>query len=366
MDPRRSIFKTPKHSKLLGHLRSKGTLKKKNWKKKVVHFSIYLVYFLLLLEVCSRGLWAVRYGVPFFESEKIIYAFYPELREVEQEEIRREDGYFDILLLGGSVLNDRFGSVRQILLEKLTLKTIEEVRVHNLAVPAHTSLDSYYKYRRLLDKNFDLVLFYHGINEVRANNSPRSLFKKDYSHFTWYERINELEKHREISLIAFPYTLKFLLLVAMHRIGLSEHTPVKPTEEWAQYGDVIKTAASFEENLTSILRIADRKKEGVLLMTFAYYIPGDYSLIKFNNKALDYGKHSKPIEIWGKPANVAAGITTHNEIIKDVARRYNHVSFIDQNMLIPKSGQYFDDIAHFTCEGSESFVDNVLEAIPFE
>ena len=52
---------------------------------------------------------------------------------------------------------------------------------------AHTTLDSYLKHKALHNKTFDVVVIYHGINEVRANNSPPEIFKPDYSHYAWYE-----------------------------------------------------------------------------------------------------------------------------------------------------------------------------------
>lgn len=334
-------------------------------RKKVVLFSLCVVYVLVLIEVASRGFWAAGYGVPFFRSEELIHVFYPELKEMQQTQIHSEDGYFDVLLLGGSVLDDHFGNIEQLLLDKLAEKTKREIRIHNLSHAAHTSLDSYYKYKHLLGRNFDLVLFYHGINEVRANNVPPSLFESDYSHYAWYDRVNELEKHREISLVAFPYTLKWFLLAIKQEVGLSTYVSMgRPQEEWLEYGHDIKTKASFEENLTNIIEIAKSRNESVLLMTFAYYVPGDYSEAKFRNRSLDYGfddsLHPHPIELWGKPENVVAGISAHNAVIEEVAERYTNVTFIDQNRLIPKSGQYFNDICHFTYEGCEAFVDNIL------
>jgi len=338
-------------------------------RKKVILFPIYIVYLLLLIEVTSRGFWTVKYGVPFWKPEEIIYVFYPELREVKQAQIHSGDGYFDILLLGGSVLVDSFGNIRQGLLDELASKTKSEIRIHNLAATAHTSLDSYYKYKHLLNKNFDLVLFYNGINEVRANNVPPSLFESDYSHYAWYEKINAFEKHDEISLVSFPYTFKYFLLEVKQRVDPSAYASsrAKPKKEWVEHGGDIKTAASFENNLINILEIAKGKKENVFLMTFSYHVPEDYSETKFENKSLDYSFDdtlcSLAIEFWGKPENVVAGISAHNAIIEDVAERYNNVTFIDQNKLIPKKGQYFNDICHFTYEGRDIFVDNISQAI---
>ena len=49
--------------------------------------------------------------------------------------------------------------------------------------------DSLWKYRYWYDGyDFDLVMFYHGINDSRANNYPRDVFRDDYTQFSYYQR----------------------------------------------------------------------------------------------------------------------------------------------------------------------------------
>jgi hypothetical protein len=81
----------------------------------------------------------------------------------------------NILLLGGPVL---YFAGRQAALREAFG---EDARVYNFAQTAHSSLDSLTKYRYALDRGyrFDYVIFYHGINEVRANNvPPRIVFRR--------------------------------------------------------------------------------------------------------------------------------------------------------------------------------------------
>lgn len=332
--------------------------------KNVALISIYILFLLILFEVSSRAFWAVR-GVPFLRPEEIItHQFYPELRWVKERKIDSENGYFDVLLLGGSVLHDDFGDVGQILLEKLTFGTKSNVRIHNVSENTHTSLDSYYKYKHLQEKDFDLVIFYHGINEVRANNIPPPLFRSDYSHYGWYEQINAFEEYSEIGLLTIPYTLRYLWLEVKIRVNSDDYISVHSgKKEWVEFGRNIWSKASFENNLMKILEIAERKNENVLLMTFAFHVPEDYSLTKFKSKSLDYDLHLLPIELWGSPENVVSGIAAHNRVIESLADRYNNVTLIDQNMLIPKRGQYFNDICHLTHQGSKVFADNISDAI---
>ena len=332
--------------------------------KKIVYYTLYVVYILLLIEISARVFLTINKGVPFFNPKEIIYNFYPQLKKVKQTHIMKGDEWFDMLLLGGSVIDINWGTIGQLFHEKLAGKIKRRVRIHNVAWAAHTSLDSYYKYKHLLDKDFDLVVLYHGVNEIRANNCPPSFFKSDYSHYSWYESVNIFEKHKEINSIAFPYVFHDIFLKIRTMLNPSRHLRTHwPIPEWIRYGCNIKTAHSFKNNLINILEIAHKKKETTLLMTFSIYIPKNYSREKFKNKHLDYGTHKIPVEMLGKPENVAKGIVVHNEVIKEVAARYENILFVDQSRLMPKNGSHFDDFCHLTNKGCEKFVDNILEVI---
>jgi hypothetical protein len=98
-------------------------------------------------------------------------------------------------------------------------------------------------------------------------------------------------------------------------------------------------------------------------MTFAYYMAWDYSPWAFAEKTLDYTLHDKPIEMWGVPAHVVTAISVHNKIIREIAAGREGVTFVDQEQLIPKRGDYWNDICHFTHLGTEAFVANLLDPI---
>jgi hypothetical protein len=109
-----------------------------------------------------------------------MYIFYPLLKVVHDAKITADDGYYDILFLGGSVLFDagEWAKTKNFFQEKLKTNTKLPIRIHNVARPSHSSLDSLFKYRFLADKHFDQVVVYDSINEVRANNCPPEMFKK--------------------------------------------------------------------------------------------------------------------------------------------------------------------------------------------
>lgn len=324
----------------------------------------FLLFCLVLLELGARGFWLIKYGAPVVTTGDLVYAYYPGLKEIEQRVIRPDDAYLDILLLGGSVLHEEFGSIPQALLEAATRASQRRVRVHNLSAPAHTSLDSYYKYARLSDKSFDVIVVYHGINETRANNSPPSLFKSDYSHYSWYDLVGELLGRSSDGLLVSPHTFRFVRLKLGDRFQFGQHVPINaPRADWLAYGREIKTAGPFRRNLEAILDLAEARGARVVLTTFAFYLPDDYSEDAFRKRSLDYTLYTRPTEIWGDPQNVVRGIATHNAIIQELGREYRHVTLVDMNALIPKEGRYFNDICHLTHAGSQLFVDNLIPAL---
>ncbi len=324
---------------------------------------IFLLVTLSLLEIDSRCFWAYRMQVPFFKPGEIIYRYYPQLKAMEEPEPRDRDGYYDILLLGASTLNNAWGNIEGTLSCKLEGRLGRKIRIFNFSKPAFSSRDSYLMYDRLRHRKFDLVLLYDGINDLRANNCPHSFFKDDYSMYYWYDEINIFLAHKEINFLTLPYSLHTLGSKIWAKCTSSQVTTHLPKEEWVRYGCEIKTKECFKSNIEKIVDIAGGKKEHLVLMTFAYYIPHNYSLQMFQGKVLDYGRHQCPVEYWGKPECVARGMTVHNEVIKDIARRHGQALFVDQDGLIPKNGFYFDDVCHLTDNGCERFVNNLLDGI---
>ncbi|MCI0585978.1 MAG: GDSL-type esterase/lipase family protein [Planctomycetes bacterium] len=315
-----------------------------------------------LLELVSRLYGSLFHGVGFLRPDLYV-AFYPELRPFEERCVRNDDEAFDILLLGPSVLHPDWGFVQECLYEELLYRTGRVVWIHNLSQGGHTSLDSLLKYGRLGEERFDLVVVYHGINETRANNAPPSVFRRDYTHYSWYARLKCLEGHPESRLVTLPTTAAWCLSAAKEKLGLATVLPRdRPREDWVRYGSDVKTVEPFRENLTRILEIARLRGEPVLLMTFAFHIPEGYESGKFYRKELDYTRHDSPIELWGSPANVAAGIEAHNAVVRELAQRHG-THFVDEDRRVPKRGENFNDVCHLTFRGCERFVEGMAEVI---
>ena len=208
------------------------------------------------------------------------------------------------------------------------------------------------------------MIFYHGINEARANNAPPEMFRDNYSHYSWYEIVNTLAPYHRRSFLALPYTLHYLALRMRQALTQDRYVPTQsPRAEWVHFGQQSRSAVAFEGNLSAILNRASRRGDRVLLMTFAIHVPEDYSLEAFKNKRLDYFLHFFPIEIWGDREHVLATVVSHNEIVRRLANQHEDVLLVDQASLMEGSRRYFNDPCHLTPSGSSKFVGHLLAAL---
>jgi hypothetical protein len=344
------------------------------WLPKVALLLFSVFVSLASAEVTARVYWRVCCGVPLLRPDQILSAYYPELRAsgelpevlrtVAPAQATHSDEFYDILLLGGSVLHKSWGSVEMELREQLAYLGHRRVRVFNLAMPAHTSRDSWLKYAALRDARFDLVIFYHGINEARVNNAPPEIFRDDYGHYSWYETVNALAPYDGTAFLALPYTLRYLAITARHNLDKDRYIPTYVVrKDWIRYGRDSRSAASFKQNLSAILDLAAQRGDPILLMTFATYVPENYSREAFNQKQLDYNLHRAPIEWWGLREHVLATVAVHNEIVRDLAAQHKNVLFVDQVRLMPGSAEHYNDPCHLTILGSAKFVENIVNVL---
>jgi hypothetical protein len=348
-----------------------------SWRARLILLLISGLLSFLAAELTARLFWRFCCGIPLSKPDQILYAYYPELqttgdlpgalRSANPRLPAHGDGFYDILFLGGSVLHKDWSSVEMELREQLAYLGHRNVRIFNLAMPAHTSRDSLLKYAALGDARYDLVIFYHGINETRANNAPPDIFQQDYGHYSWYENVNALAPYHGTAVLALPYTVHYLINNIRQNLRKHQYiTTYSVPKEWIQYGRDSRSAASFQHNLNAIIDLASERGDRVLLMTFATYVPENYSREAFKQKQLDYGLHRSPIHWWGLPEHVLATVAVHNEIVRSMAARHKNVLFVDQASQLPGSARYFNDPCHLTGLGSTKFVENLIRILPFE
>jgi hypothetical protein len=332
---------------------------------KIALLALSVILCVVVAEVGARLLW-LRRGVPMHDPGKILYAYYPPLAAIDANPPTRDDGTFDILILAGSVFHRTHGDIENQMLEQLAAAGHRNVRIFNLGIPAHTARDSLLEYQALGAARFDLVIFYHGINEARTNNAPPELFRDDYSHYAWYETVNAMARYHDDSSFALPYTLRSLGLGIRQSLSSDRHVPIhEPRADWLAYGKDLRSVAGFESNVRAIVDIAEERGDPLLLMTFAIHVPDDYSKEAFDAKRLDYAKHRFPLEFWGRAEDVVAAVAAHNDVVRRVAAEPHAggVMFIDQARLMNGPGRDFDDPCHFSPSGCRHFVENLLPTL---
>lgn len=318
----------------------------------------YLLSVALLFEVAFRSYLRTQYGEFWFHPSAVVQKRYPALNDVLARRIHRDGHTMKVLFLGASTISPKYGDVVERVRAHLRDRGIE-ANLINLSDRALTTRDALFQYQLLQRETFDAVVLYHGINEVRANNCPPDVFQSDYSHYAWYEEINVAMRHStSLRFTVLPYCADLLA----HRIRQQVRKPRylsahQPPPDWMAYGADLKTPPCFRANLEAVLDLARRRGDTPILVTFAWYVPANYTEEAFRCKRLDYGRMEFPIELWGYPTNVVAGLEAHNDQIRHLAEAHTEARLLDMKQRMPASGRYFDDICHFTRAGCDLFAD---------
>lgn len=335
---------------------------------RLARVALYLLYLLVVAELGSRAFWRIEHGVPLLSSQPVDWyaVYFQGFRDSRLNDAPPEHGgeALDVLLLGGSVLHNLYHDRGGELERRFSRAAARPVRLYSFAMRAHTTRDSALKYRLLAGHGFDLIVLYHGINDARLNNAPPELFRADYSHAAWYDEIGQMlrvQPWRRGPLL--PYTLGYAWMSFTEIRAFGRYVPRhRPNHAWTRYGGEIRTAGPFRANLLEIIDEAGRRGEAVLLMTFAWHQPDDYSLERFEAKQLDYAEHRHATEIWGEPEHVARALEAHNRVIRALPAT-PHVLVLDVERAIPKRGEYFDDICHLTRGGERLWMDAMATAV---
>jgi hypothetical protein len=326
------------------------------WKRKLLFVGVYLLFLLALIWGGGKLVWKWKFGVPLTAQAGVWDFYFPELRSsgVLDATIQADDGVLDVLLLGASTLEKGWGDIEERLRAALKRECGEHVRIFNLAVIAQTSRDSALKFSRIADKHFDVVLIYDGINDCRMNNCEGGQFREDYTHCARYDGFARRERAGSIALPAGS------LPFHEQRIGIGS-----PRPELTKFGFELKTPTAFRQNLSLILEPALRHGSLIVLNTFAIHIPDGYTDEKLKRGELDFGirvgSQRCPLDMWGQKADVIRCVTAHNLVIEELARTHpNTVLLVDQAEKMSADGKNFVDVCHFTDQGCQQFVDNVM------
>jgi len=320
--------------------------------RKWIYRSAYAIYLLIIAAAAYRGILWYVYSVPATDLSNRVDAcqlHYPELFARGILDSRRSSAELNILLLGASVA-EQTGNILQ---SKLSKAAGRGVRVHNAAVSAHTTQDSLNKLQCLLERGveFDRIIIYHAINDVRMNCVAAEDFREDYSHCAWYAAFNRKKRSGTMSM-------QDTVSDSWDRlIGLGE-----PDAAHLAFGDEIKTGPAFRLHMQQMLKIADEAKIPVTLMTFATHFVDGYTKEAFDAKMLGYadGQYELATEVWGKSENVRRGVAVHNDVIRQLSSEHKGLIFIDMAREIT-SRECFSDVCHLSPAGLERLTEIVAQ-----
>lgn len=322
--------------------------------RRLVFVTVYLVFCWLLVVGATRVYWFLAAAVPLTQTPSVWDQFYPRLRiaGLADRPCSRSDDRFDLLLLGGSVLDTRWGTVEEELRQRLEQLLPGRHRICNLAQAGFTSRDSLLQYEHLDRSRFDLVVVYDGINDVRLNCCPPELFQDDYTHSQWYADFVRRRAGGAPSL-ANVATDRVTSVFHPSRLGT-------PDPELLDYAATPQSPRTVRKNLERVSRLAEERHDPLLLLTFAWHLPPDYTLEKFSAGELDYAPQAEArcaAELWGRPADVARTMELQNAAIRELARENPAARFLDLDAKFPRTGVHFVDPCHLTPAGCVRFVE---------
>lgn len=248
-----------------------------------------------------------------------------------------------ILTLGGSVMMNR--NMTERLEAKLNAASSQEVQILGAGLSGHDTRSSVIKFDYLARYDFDYVLIYHGINDLWNNHVAPDEFRIDYSHRCPWNRRNVILDNSLLCRLAFN--------------GWPRTKP-----QTVVNGSGFKSAEILSKNLGDLIHKIRAKRSTPILLTFAWLLPDGYTPEKFKAGQLGYSNPERhvytPAHVWGPPAYVEEGLQRHNASIRQLAKE-NDVYLIDTEQKIPLDLKYFGDVCHFSDEGVERFIHEVVE-----
>lgn len=321
-----------------------------NKSKNLFGYFIILILILGSLELTSRAFLALRYSSTFLHPSKIIYNYYPMVEQITGQ--YQDDASTKILVLSSSALTPEWGNFAQHFQDYLD-PSETNWQVYNAAGVGFSSRDNLNTLKLLERYDFDHVIFYNGINDVRLNNCPPELFDQEYRHISWSNETHTILKHSEMDMFALPFFLDYQYQVLKARycstcfIAKNYHDQ----ESWQEYGSNFQSLESFHNNVEAIIA-AKSPTTDLHLVSFATYIPQDYTFEKFAAQQLDYNFHenSREVEVWGYPTNVEAFMLESNRAIEELNDPSARVYFHDIRPSLEEAN-YYADVCHFSAPG---------------
>ena len=109
--------------------------------KRFLFYGLSSLLLLLVLELCLRGYYASALECPnaWLRPRALLETYYPGIDSAMNTPVRPNNGQIDVLMLGGSVLHPRWGSIEAGLKTRLEAEFDQPVVMWNLSKESHTS-----------------------------------------------------------------------------------------------------------------------------------------------------------------------------------------------------------------------------------
>ena len=199
------------------------------------------------------------------------------------------------------------------------------VKIFNISFSGKTALQNYYEYKLLSEINFNFVLLYQGANE----------FKKMWDHNFDLLILN----HPESIFISTPLALHYLLI---------EFLP-------GPFRSILQPETNPFTAFKGIISLSNKKKEKLVVATFAKYITEENSWIQRTDSA---GQNIMPVNYYNNPNVINNKLDSFNRFILNLSSPY--LTVIDADKIIPKEKKYFLDWCHFTKEGTLTLIHSIV------
>lgn len=295
----------------------------------------------------------------------------------EEMEEEKPHGAYRIFMLGGSTAfcgNLPYQRTHCGLLQEKLRAAFPEVtiEVQNAATDWHTSQHSVIKLlTNVQDYDPDLVIIFHGINDLMRGLMPDAFakppYRRDYRHY--YGAIANFVDTRGAVFNIINMYLGFWFSdfrndrirvlgpegegVKGTKILFFPKTDPKRIRRW-------KNLPSFERNMRDFVAIAQSKGIKVVMASQPYLYRDD-----LEGEAREVIWFPQSHHHNGTRASIESmirGMEQSNAISKRIAAEAG-VTFVDLEPLLPKTLEYFYDDVHYTPEGNRVVADAFFKAI---
>lgn len=288
------------------------------------------------------------------------------------EEVARDKpkGTFRIFVLGGStVLSSRVAYEKShARLLELSLRESgggREIEILNAGNHWHTTQHSLIKYMfKIRDFEPDLIIVWHGINDLYRSFSPprlaRGEYRADYSHF--YGPISRVVLGHEKRSKPLPFLHGESLLLKRIRSLVPLYSDLKKVDTSIDYVEVrdFPSLTPFTRNMRELVRVTESDGVRLVFATQPFLYRNDLSedeqekLIFAKNFCVNRQRQAPNLE------SMATGLGRFNDAVREIADEHG-VPLLDLEAKIPKTLEYFVDDVHYTAAGNALVAESIAE-----